>query len=854
MSSRTNNYEQLANRAPIPPINDEQSGSKRIYSSALKAALSFGKTVATPDPNAKGKPISVPAKRHEAMKSSAKKPLGFEKPSLVVNTASLHANQRKKQTSVSNYFPQETKTLITKIPPSEPIDLCESDDDDKAGAAVHTRPDSCVATPSAPSMPNSKATSVTDDESFHVDLNENEEEDVFQPVKKFRSDVTRNTSNCQQKDVSSRSANSLYSPIPIKSPGISESISAGSYSAPQLASVQPRGAKITLKKPKRIENPVIEPWAVDLFSQTLDLFNMTLPGAEFLIERLIHSFFDPEMIQFRRSRLQEIKDGPSMGCEINGSSDDPMQKKIISWYIRFFSGDSGVESDEVWNPSREDMTTASRPSGLICFQAPLLIGLSAVLATCPKKVLAVWTELGGSLDTTSLLMMEGSWNDFSVSSPTSARTTPHNSISSLANASDVIDVDEVMGSPSPPTAPPPPSTYSHAFDIDRINEILRPNRQSLASTFNHKFTESARYSTKLVKEVSEGIILAAVPGGVNGNATEDEFAYFERLWGGDCSTAITEIMETVEKSAMDSTGFGSIGVRVDKPAYEDLFNPLDSEELRGCTCDTEGALCASMACSCITAMNNPAFNNDALRDCVSTTVIECGDACACSCAEKSTCTNGTKALNSYLRQNMLKGLVVKASSCEWGLFTSEMIAHGTYIGDYIGNIIGTTGIEIRQAMYKKTSLIQRDMLIVRHNGIDQFGIDATYSCNYTRFINHSCKPNCRAILIYTRSKTKKPPRVAIFALRTIPGNTELTINYSALDVGGPEYSGECTCGESPSLCKGIVGKRKRVEYEPIIEVMGSGKKKRGIKKRCVLWHQQIKKVSYKQIWYNESRV
>ena len=72
----------------------------------------------------------------------------------------------------------------------------------------------------------------------------------------------------------------------------------------------------------------------------------------------------------------------------------------------------------------------------------------------------------------------------------------------------------------------------------------------------------------------------------------------------------------------------------------------------------------------------------------------------------------------------------------------------------------------------------------------------------TRFINHSCNPNCRTFTVMLNRSDRKVYGLAFFAVRDIPAGTELNIDYNPQEQGKrhePPGPGEddvvrCRCG------------------------------------------------------------
>lgn len=60
---------------------------------------------------------------------------------------------------------------------------------------------------------------------------------------------------------------------------------------------------------------------------------------------------------------------------------------------------------------------------------------------------------------------------------------------------------------------------------------------------------------------------------------------------------------------------------------------------------------------------------------------------------------------------------------------------------------------------------------------DHYVIDANYGGNDARWINHSCSPNCEALIVEHDGDDRTRDKVVIEALRDIRAGEELTYNY-----------------------------------------------------------------------------
>lgn len=98
----------------------------------------------------------------------------------------------------------------------------------------------------------------------------------------------------------------------------------------------------------------------------------------------------------------------------------------------------------------------------------------------------------------------------------------------------------------------------------------------------------------------------------------------------------------------------------------------------------------------------------------------------------------------------------------FGLFAPEKgVSKDKFIGEYTGKVLRIS----------KLSNLKKQVYIMK---IDEtWCLDALECGNHTRFINHSCMPNCEVQKWYVRGL----PCVGIFTLRDIQPGEELTFDY-----------------------------------------------------------------------------
>ncbi len=120
-------------------------------------------------------------------------------------------------------------------------------------------------------------------------------------------------------------------------------------------------------------------------------------------------------------------------------------------------------------------------------------------------------------------------------------------------------------------------------------------------------------------------------------------------------------------------------------------------------------------------------------------------------------------------------LAVKRSATGLGLFAESPIKRGQFVIEYWGTVITDEEAERKGGDY----LFDLEDT--------KYTIDGTTRRNLARYINHSCKPNCEAVL--------DGKRVFIHATRAIKPGEELSYDY------GKGYftqmvaeKGKCRCG------------------------------------------------------------
>ncbi|CAI4225849.1 unnamed protein product [Auanema sp. JU1783] len=135
----------------------------------------------------------------------------------------------------------------------------------------------------------------------------------------------------------------------------------------------------------------------------------------------------------------------------------------------------------------------------------------------------------------------------------------------------------------------------------------------------------------------------------------------------------------------------------------------------------------------------------------------------------------------------------------WGVRALEVIPKGTFITEYIGEVVTNEEFASRQKKYAKDPNHT-------HHYIFELGqklIDATVKGNSSRFINHSCDPNAICLKWAVPKTPRDVSRIGFFAKTDIAIGDEITFDYQFCNYGRTAQS--CHCGSAN--CKGVIGKK-----------------------------------------------
>ncbi|KAJ1720670.1 hypothetical protein LPJ53_004731 [Coemansia erecta] len=168
-------------------------------------------------------------------------------------------------------------------------------------------------------------------------------------------------------------------------------------------------------------------------------------------------------------------------------------------------------------------------------------------------------------------------------------------------------------------------------------------------------------------------------------------------------------------------------------------------------------------------------------------LMECGPRCACSedCVTRVIQKGSNVNLEIFRTQH--KG---------WGVRSRQHIKKGTFIAEYVGEIITSEDADRRgcdDTAAGLTYLFDLDMNTPK-GAISEFSIDAKTHGNISHFFNHSCDPNLEIRQAFVEHRDPRLHRLVFFTTRDIEPKEELVFDYDPSNDGVGKMTIRCFCG------------------------------------------------------------
>ncbi|XP_026568289.1 histone-lysine N-methyltransferase EHMT1 isoform X4 [Pseudonaja textilis] len=141
-------------------------------------------------------------------------------------------------------------------------------------------------------------------------------------------------------------------------------------------------------------------------------------------------------------------------------------------------------------------------------------------------------------------------------------------------------------------------------------------------------------------------------------------------------------------------------------------------------------------------------------------IFECNHACSCW----RNCRN--RVVQNGLRTRLQ---LFRTRKMGWGVRTMQDIPLGTFVCEYVGELISDSEANVREEDCYLFDLGNKDQ--------DVYCIDARFYGNVSRFINHFCEPNLIAVRVFMSHQDLRFPRIAFFSSRPIEAGEEIGFDY-----------------------------------------------------------------------------
>jgi len=137
----------------------------------------------------------------------------------------------------------------------------------------------------------------------------------------------------------------------------------------------------------------------------------------------------------------------------------------------------------------------------------------------------------------------------------------------------------------------------------------------------------------------------------------------------------------------------------------------------------------------------------------------------------------------------------------WGLRSKAPVSAGSLVIEYLGEIIDFAEVQRRMTQQCQERPSDKDYYIMELD--TDLYVDGKYKGNTSRYINHSCDPNCEL----QRWVVNGLMRIGIFAIRDIQPDEALSYDYQ-FDTNEADTF-RCYCGAD--ICRGTMAPRKKTD-------------------------------------------
>ncbi|KAJ5082290.1 hypothetical protein N7532_011333 [Penicillium argentinense] len=230
---------------------------------------------------------------------------------------------------------------------------------------------------------------------------------------------------------------------------------------------------------------------------------------------------------------------------------------------------------------------------------------------------------------------------------------------------------------------------------------------------------------------------------------------------------------TDEKLPMLASNFGFLRDYVLKKGVERAPNEFNA----GCGCPDGN--CVPGKCDCQDTevgsdeaaapylQNRTALSQEYVKE--HSMIYECNYRCSCK---------GNCWMNVIQRGRKFSLDIFDTGNRGFGLRSMEPIRVGDFIDCYLGEVLTQKESDLRETATEESDLFGLDWATQESETREMYVIDGQKFGSPTRFMNHSCNPNCKIVPVSIDHGDDRLYYLGFFATRDIPPGTELTFDYN----------------------------------------------------------------------------
>uniref|UniRef100_A0A6A7FQG3 Histone-lysine N-methyltransferase Su(Var)3-9-like n=1 Tax=Hirondellea gigas TaxID=1518452 RepID=A0A6A7FQG3_9CRUS len=199
---------------------------------------------------------------------------------------------------------------------------------------------------------------------------------------------------------------------------------------------------------------------------------------------------------------------------------------------------------------------------------------------------------------------------------------------------------------------------------------------------------------------------------------------------------------------------------------------IPEDPVVGCSCTD----CGGSQNTCCAKQMNSYFaysKHGRLKVSLGTAIYECNKLCAC--VKTGSCYNRVVQKGRTVQLTIFR----TANNRGWGVKAGELIRAGSFVSQYVGEVISSEEAERRGQIYDARGCTYLFDLDYNRGDQNLYTVDAAKYGNVSHFINHSCDPNLVVFNVWINCLDPDLPKLALFAAREIRKGEEITFDYNS---------------------------------------------------------------------------